>query len=199
MRLKILRRLAVGATLFAAAGCGGANGPSPSTTSVVTTSVTTSAATTSTTTSAAPTTTTTPATTTSTATSTSTTTSTTQSSIPSTTTIPTPSLTFAVNTSPCGLTQVNATLVGACSFTATANFPASNYQFTVGGVSFTPGSATLASGWSVNCGVLGSANSGTQAINVMAGVSASATNTNTGQTVTATAQQILFSKPAGAC
>jgi hypothetical protein len=134
-----------------------------------------------------------------TATSTSTTTSTTQSSIPSTTTIPTPSLTFAVNTSPCGLTQVNATLVGACSFTATANFPASNYQFTVGGVSFTPGSATLASGWSVNCGVLGSANSGTQAINVMAGVSASATNTNTGQTVTATTQQILFSKPAGAC
>ena len=99
----------------------------------------------------------------------------------------------------CGLKQVGGTLVGACSITASANFTASNYLFTIAGVSFNPGGATLASGWSVGCGTLGSANNTQQAINVQATVGASATNTGTGQTVNATSQQILFSKPAGAC
>jgi len=88
--------------------------------------------------------------------------------------------------------------------TASATFPASNYRFTIGTNNFTPGGATLASGWSVSCGLLlpptdGSDGKTPMAINVMVNVSVSATNNNTGQTVTASPQSILFSKPAGAC
>jgi hypothetical protein len=109
-------------------------------------------------------------------------------------------LTFSVNPTPCGLTQSGGTLVGACSITASANFSASNYTFNIAGVAFGPqGGATLGSGWSVSCGTLGPANTTMQAINVMASVSVSATNTGTGQPVNSSVQQVLFSKAAGAC